>query len=113
MSKDTQNFAKHLRHNQTESEKLVWAGLRNRRCGGYKFRRQVMIDRYVVDFICVAKKVIVEIDGPTHKGREDYDAARTKHLEQRGYHVIRFTNDDVYEDAVAVVEAIFECLSNI
>lgn len=113
MSKDTQNFAKRLRHNQTEAEKLVWDGLRNRRCGGHKFRRQVMIDRYVVDFICVAKKVIVEIDGPTHDGREDYDAERTLHLENRGYHVIRFTNDDVYDDVGAVLEAIFDCLSSI
>ena len=78
MSKDTQIFARQLRRNQTKAEKLVWAVLRNRRCGGYKFRRQVMIDRYVVDFICVAKKVIIEIDGPTHEGRKDYDLERTK-----------------------------------
>jgi very-short-patch-repair endonuclease len=110
---DTSNFAKHLRKNQAPAEELIWEGVRNRRCGGYKFRRQARIDHYVVDFLCVAKKVIVEIDGLSHEGREDYDEARTKHLVMRGYHVIRFTNDDVYEDADAVIEAIYECLSNI
>ena len=110
---DTPDFAKHLRKNQAPAEQLVWEGVRNRRCGGYKFRRQVRIDQYVVDFLCVAKKVIVEIDGVSHEGREDYDAQRTKHLEMRGYHVIRFTNDDVYEDVDAVIEAIYQCLSSI
>ena len=110
---DNTDFTKHLRKNQAPAEQLMWDRLRNRHCGGYKFRRQVRVDQYVVDFLCVAKKLVIEIDGLSHEGREDYDATRTRHLEQRGYHVIRFTNDDVYEDADAVVEAIYECLSNI
>jgi len=113
VTRDTRDFAKQLRHNQAPAEKLVWSELRNRRCGGFKFRRQVQIDRYIVDFLCIAKKVVVEIDGLTHEGRENYDAQRTQHIEKRGYHVLRFTNDDVYEDLDAVVEAVFECLSSI
>ena len=107
---DTADFAKHLRKNRTPAEDLIWHGVRNRRCGGYKFRRQVSIDHYVVDFLCIAKKLVVEIDGVSHEGREGYDAVRTQHLEQRGYHVIRFSNDDVYEDVDAVIEAIYETL---
>ena len=68
------SFRKHLRRNQTAAETLIWAELRNRNCGGYKFRRQVPIGRYVVDFLCIAQKIIVEIDGPSHLGAVDYDA---------------------------------------
>ncbi len=82
---DTQDFAKYLRHNQAPAEVLIWEKLRARRCGGYKFRRQARIDNYVVDFLCIAKKLIVEIDGLSHDGREHYDEARTKHLEMQGY----------------------------
>ena len=110
---DTWEFAKHLRKSQAPAEKLVWEGVRNRRCGGYKFRRQVRINCYVVDFLCVSKKVIIEIDGLSHEGREEYDVARTQHLERLGYHVIRFSNDDVYENVNGVIEAIFESLINI
>ena len=110
---DTAEFAKHLRKNQAPAEKLIWDGVRNRRCGGYKFRRQVPIERYVVDFLCIAKKLIVEIDGLSHEGREQYDAMRTQHLERLGYHVIRFSNADVYDDVDAVIEAIYESLISI
>jgi len=110
---DTADFAKHLRKNQAPAEKLVWDRLRNRQCGGYKFRRQAQVDQYVVDFLCAAKKVVIEVDGLSHEGREDYDAQRTQHIETQGYHVIRFTNEDVYEDLDATIEAIFEHLTNI
>ena len=105
-------FAEHLRRNQTSSETLVWAELRNRQCGGYKFRRQVPIGAYVVDFLCVAQKLIVEIDGPSHLDAADYDANRTRILESQGYHVIRLTNDDVFEGLDATIEAIWQSLEN-
>ena len=106
------NFARHLRKNQTEAEKLLWQALRNRQCGGYKFRRQVPKDKYVVDFLCEAQKLIVEVDGPTHEGAEDYDAARTCVLETMGYHVMRITNEDCFDDMDAVIEVIFQTLEN-
>lgn len=105
-------FSKHLRRNQTSAETLIWAELRNRKCGGYKFRRQVPIGTYVVDFLCVAQKLIVEIDGPSHLGAVDYDANRTRILESQGYHVIRLSNDDVFEDLDATIEAIWQSLEN-
>lgn len=105
-------FAKHLRRNQTSAEALVWAELRGRKCGGYKFRRQVPIGQYIVDFLCVSQKLIVEIDGPSHFESVDYDVNRTKILESQGYHVMRLSNEDVYEDLDATIEAIWQTLEN-
>ena len=105
-------FAKHLRRNQTSAEQLVWSELRGRRCGGYKFRRQVPLDKYVVDFLCVAQKLIIEIDGPSHEDSEDYDSNRTSILESMGYHIIRLTNEDIYEDLDASLETIWYALEN-
>jgi very-short-patch-repair endonuclease len=65
--------ARRLRQNQTLAERTLWTLVRNRRLGGFRFLRQVAIDRYFADFVCEAAKVIVELDGATHEGREDYD----------------------------------------
>ncbi len=90
----------------------MWQALRNRRCGGYKFRRQVPLDKYIVDFLCQAQKLIVEIDGPSHEDNQDYDSGRTEVLTTMGYHVIRFLNSDVYEDIDGCLEAIWQALEN-
>jgi very-short-patch-repair endonuclease len=108
MSKTSREFSRLLRKDQTAAEEKLWQDLRGRRCGGYKFRRQYIIDDYVVDFVCVSKKLVVEVDGPTHEGREDYDAERTEHIRKRGYRVIRFTNAEVLDETDAVVEGIFQ-----
>ena len=105
-------FARHLRKSQTEAERLLWQALRGRRCGGYKFRRQVPKDKYIVDFICESQKFIVEVDGPSHQEAEDYDAARTQVLERLGYTVIRLANEDCFDDMDASVEAIWQALEN-
>ena len=76
--------ARRLRRDQTLAEKAFWALVRNRRLGGYRFLRQVAIDRYFADFVCEAAKVVVELDGPVHDGREEYDARRTETLERFG-----------------------------
>lgn len=106
-------FARHLRREQTSAETLLWQNLRNRRCGGYKFRRQVPLDKFIVDFLCTSHKLIIEIDGPTHEGREAYDVERTQILQSLGYHVLRIKNDDCYEDVHATVEAIWQTLEAI
>lgn len=106
------DFARQLRKTQTEAEKLLWESLRARRCGGYKFRRQVPKDKFIVDFLCEAQKLIVEVDGPTHESRQAYDAERTVVLESMGYHVMRLTNEDCFDDMDAVIEAIFQTLEN-
>ncbi len=107
MSKTSREFARSLRRTAPASETKLWQELRGRRCGGFKFRRQYIIDQYVVDFACVSAKLVVEVDGPTHEGREDYDAERTRHIESRGYRVIRFTNGEVLDETDAVVEGIY------
>ena len=106
------NFARHLRRNESPAEKLLWQELRGRRLGGYKFRRQVPKDKYVVDFVCEEKRLIVEIDGLSHQDAGEYDENRTHVLESMGYHVIRFANDDVYEDVAETVEAIWNWLKS-
>jgi len=72
--------ARRLRRDQTLAERTLWTLVRNRRLGGFKFLRQVAIARYFADFVCEAAKIIVELDGPVHDGREDYDARRTETL---------------------------------
>ena len=110
MSKRINELAKTLRRNQTHAETLLWHELRNRKCGGFKFRRQFKVDIYIVDFVCVSKGLVVEVDGPTHEGQESYDLERTKHLENRGYQVLRFKNEDVFDGLDDVVEAIYQAL---
>jgi hypothetical protein len=90
--------ARRLRRNQTLAEKTMWAMVRNRRLGGFRFLRQVPIDRYIADFVCEAGKLIVELDGASHEGREDHDERRTQTLELFGYMILRLPNERVLND---------------
>ncbi len=90
--------ARRLGRSQTLAEKTLWALVRNRRLGGFRFLRQHPIDRYFADLVCESAKVIVELDGPAHEGREDYDDRRTETLELFGYLVLRFRNERVLAD---------------
>jgi very-short-patch-repair endonuclease len=87
--------ARSLRKDQTSAETKLWTILRNRQLQGFKFRRQQPIGRFIVDFYCSENKLVVEIDGDTHAERKEYDTNRTQWLENEGYQVIRFTNDEV------------------
>jgi very-short-patch-repair endonuclease len=98
--------ARRLRRGQTLAEDKLWAIVRGRRLDGLKFRRQVPIDRYFVDFACWDAKLVVELDGPSHEGRELHDQARTEVLERCGYRVLRFDNEVVLADPGGVAEAI-------
>lgn len=95
---DKTAYARRLRQDQTQAEKALWKIVRNRRLGGFKFMRQIAIDRYFADFVCEAGKLVVELDGPVHEGREDRDARRTEVLELFGYAVLRFRNEQVLTD---------------
>ncbi len=106
----TNKIANKLRETQTDAEHLLWQKLRNRRLGGYKFRRQVPIDRYIVDFICLEKRLVIEVDGSQHFEREFYDANRTAFLQNSGYTVVRYWNNDVLRDSAAVLEDIYNQL---
>ncbi|AYV46375.1 endonuclease [Caulobacter flavus] len=102
--------ARRLRRNQTLAEKSLWKLVRNRRLGGFRFLRQHPIERYIADFVCEAGKLIVELDGATHEGREDHDARRTQILELFGYMVLRFPNDRVLADPGGVTDEIVAVL---
>ncbi|WP_426030913.1 endonuclease domain-containing protein [Caulobacter sp. DWP3-1-3b2] len=107
---DTAANARRLRQNQTLAERVVWKLVRNRRLGGFRFLRQVSIDRYFADFVCESAKVIVELDGVAHEGREDYDARRTQTLKLFGYKVLRFNNERVLADPGGVADDILAVL---
>jgi very-short-patch-repair endonuclease len=101
-------FAKTNRHHPTLSESMLWADLRNRQLG-FKFRRQQPIGPFIVDFVCLEKKLIVELDGWTHdlEENEAYDRQRHQWLEREGYRILRFNDDDVMQDRTGVVDAIY------
>ena len=103
-------YARQLRRDQTLAEKVLWKLVRNRRLGGFKFMRQIPIDRYFADFVCEAGKLIVELDGAAHEGREDYDADRTEILERFGYVVLRFRNERVMADPGGTADEILAAL---
>jgi very-short-patch-repair endonuclease len=98
--------ARQLRQPQTPAEAKLWNHLRRKQLGDLKFRRQHPIDRFIVDFYCAEHKLVIEVDGDTHAMQEEYDAARTEWLQDRGYRVIRFTNDEVHRQLPAVLETI-------
>jgi very-short-patch-repair endonuclease len=101
--------AARLRRDATEVERQLWAVLRNRQLDGFKFRFQSSVGPYVADFLCVEAKLIVELDGGQHS--EERDAARTRFLEQHGYRVLRFWNNEVVESLEGVVMAIKAALA--
>jgi very-short-patch-repair endonuclease len=98
--------ARRLRSTQTLAESELWAIVRAGRLQGFKFKRQVPIDRYFVDFLCSERRLIIELDGKVHEERELYDAERTEVLEACGFHVVRFPNEHVLTDPGGVAEAI-------
>jgi very-short-patch-repair endonuclease len=106
--------AKRLRATESNAEARLWQALRNRRLARHKFRRQYPIDRYVADFVTLDTKLIIEIDGATHSTDAElaYDAERTRVLESLGFHVIRITNTDVYDNLDGVMEPICSTLEN-
>jgi very-short-patch-repair endonuclease len=103
-------FAKHLRRNMTDVEKKLWSALRDRRFEHFKFRRQVPVGRYIVDFVCQERSVIVELDGSQHEG-STYDLARDAWLRSIGYDVLRFWNIDVNQALDGVLITILEALN--
>lgn len=105
-------FVQELRQNQTTAEKMLWQDLRAKRLAGYKFRRQHPIECFIVDFACLSEKLAIEIDGDTHDSDEAkvYDLKRTKHLNDLGWHVLRFSNNDIYTGTDGVIEVIFSWL---
>lgn len=107
-------LAKILRHNQTETEGYLWQYLRDRRLGGYKFRRQHPIKEYILDFYYPEKKLAVELDGGQHDTDQqiEYDQKRTASLEKEGIKVLRYWNNEVIQNTNGVLDDILEELIN-
>jgi len=109
MTDDTTEQARLLRQNQTEAEKKLWAQLRNRQLGNYKIRRQHPIPPYIVDFFCEDKNFIIELDGGQHS--LEADKKRSDYLENQGYKIIRFWNNDVFKNIEGILQMIEDELS--
>ena len=103
-------FAKAMRHQPTDAEAAIWRRLRAGRLLGYKFKRQQPIGPYIVDFVCFEQRLVIEIDGGQHATRVDGDAQRSRWLEERGYRVLRFWNDETLLKLDDVLEAIIAAL---
>ena len=98
--------AKELRQMQTPAEEKLWTLLRNKKLGGYKFRRQHPIGPFIVDFYCDECKLVIELDGGIHTSQRGYDQARERWLRENGYRVLRFRNKDLEGDVGQIVEKI-------
>ena len=101
-----------MRAAPTEAERKLWWHLRYRLATpGTHFRRQVQVGRYIVDFACHAKRIVVEVDGGQHGVRSAVDAERTKALESDGYRVLRYWNNDVLHNTDGVLEEVLRALN--
>ncbi len=98
--------ARTLRKPQTDAEALLWYYIRDKQLDGHKFRRQQPIGPYIVDFACLSKKVLIELDGGQHAEQQTQDEARDHFLRNEGYRVLRFWNNEVFENCDGVLEAI-------
>lgn len=100
--------ARGLRSTQTSAEAKLWQALRNRRLARWKFRRQHPVDRFIVDFVTIEGKLIIEVDGVTHDSASERlrDARRSETLVACGFLVVRVSNTDVYDNLEGVLEMI-------
>ncbi len=112
MKKLMKYYVQELRQNSMDTENYLWYYLRAKRLNGYKFRRQHLIYPYVVDFVCLKEKVIIELDGAHHNEQKHYDAKRTLFLRSKGYQVLRFWNNEVLCQTEAVLNEILSVLQN-
>jgi len=102
--------ARELRRLQTDAEQWIWSKLRNRRFVSFKFRRQVPLGPFIVDFACFDRRLIVELDGGQHTQQQEYDCRRTAWLASQGFRVVRIWNHEVWQDADAVEELLWRAL---
>jgi len=100
------NYARQLRKKSTNAERLMWSHLRNRNLEGIKFRRQQPFGPYIVDFISVEKKLVIELDGGQHAMNKELDRNRDKFIESEGYRTLRFWNNEVFQNTEGVLERI-------
>ena len=99
-------FAKQLRKIPTDAENLLWRHLQRRQIEGFEFRRQQPIGKYIVDFVCLTKKIVIEIDGGQHAIYKEIDRIRDAWLRTNGFSVLRFWNTELFENLEGVLETI-------
>ena len=110
-SQQTLERAKALRRALTQPEKKLWGALRDRRLGGFRFRKQQPIGPFIADFVCQEQRLIVEVDGSQHAESET-DRPRDAFLTSKGYRVLRVWNNDVTDNLSGVLAAILAALSD-
>lgn len=108
-NKKLQSFSRTMRKNPTETERTLWKLLRNRRFADHKFRRQVPVGRYIVDFICYEAKLIVELDGSQH-AENTKDVVRDNWLKGQGFEMLRIWNNELTNSKDSVLEAIWNAV---
>jgi very-short-patch-repair endonuclease len=101
--------AKRLRKDMTDAERRLWYRLRAHRFDSYKFKRQIPIGPYIVDFACLGQKLIIEVDGGQHADNSN-DMARDNYLKAEGFRVLRFWNNDVLRNTDGALEVILGAL---
>ena len=106
-------YARELRKSMTPAETLLWKALKGRGCAGVKFRRQVGIRDFVVDFCSLECRLIIEVDGGIHDAQQQYDAERDDMLRRWGFHILRFSNDAVVYDLSGVLTEIITTIGNL
>ena len=102
----TTDRARNLRRQSTDAERLLWRHLRDRELAGLKFRRQRPLGNFIVDFVCLEQRLIVEVDGGQHATQRQKDAHREAFLKRQGYRVLRFWNNEVLSNTEGVLEEI-------
>jgi very-short-patch-repair endonuclease len=106
MAKRLTILAKALRKNSTDAEGLLWGKLRGRQLEGTKFRRQQPIDDYIVDFVSFEQQLVIELDGGQHARMKERDRERDRILEESGFRVLRFWNNDVLNNTDGVLQVV-------
>jgi very-short-patch-repair endonuclease len=106
----TRKLQRSLRKDMTIAERKLWSALRLGQMNGRKFRRQHPFENYILDFVCLEEKLVIEVDGSQHFEQINKDEVRTKILEKAGFRVMRFWNNQVMNEFEGVTEAIFLAL---
>ena len=106
-------LARNLRNNMTDAEKILWEKISKRKIDGLRFRKQHSIGRYIVDFYCFEKKLVIELDGDIHDSQKEYDHNRDNELTARGNTILRFKNEEVINNIDYVLSRIVETCKNI
>ena len=103
--------ARNLRECSTDADRLLWSRLRNRQLLGCNFRRQQPIGSYIVDFVCLESRLVIELDGGQHAEQQSQDEVRSAFLQKEGYRILRFWNNQVLAELESVLEVIYSALS--